>query len=88
MKHTGAMQHAAELGIAWCIVAMLVATALAQDVPGIEICTRESRMDRRTGCLQSNINYLKTAVATEVGKVRAEPNIVTFRICACGANIL
>jgi hypothetical protein len=33
--------------------------AAAQDVPGIELCTRESRMDRRTGCLQSNIEYLQ-----------------------------
>ena len=30
----------------------------AQDVPGIEHCTAESRMDRRTSCLQSNVNYL------------------------------
>jgi septal ring factor EnvC (AmiA/AmiB activator) len=59
MKHTGAMKHAVKLGIAWCAAAMLIATALAQDVPGIEVCTRESRMDRRTGCLQSNVEFLQ-----------------------------
>ena len=32
--------------------------ASAQDVPGIEHCTAETRMDRRTSCLQSNVNYL------------------------------
>jgi hypothetical protein len=35
----------------------------AQDVPGIEICTRESRLDRRTGCLQSNVEYLQQVIA-------------------------
>jgi septal ring factor EnvC (AmiA/AmiB activator) len=34
----------------------------AQDVLGIEVCTRESKLDRRTGCLQSNIEYLQQLV--------------------------
>jgi len=33
--------------------------AFAQDVPGIEICTVEKTMERRTSCLQSNIDFLK-----------------------------
>src|SRR3954447_693766 len=36
--------------------------AAAQDVPGIENCMAEKQIERRTGCLQSNINYLKSAV--------------------------
>ena len=32
--------------------------AWAQDVPGIELCTAEARMDRRTSCLQSNVSFL------------------------------
>jgi septal ring factor EnvC (AmiA/AmiB activator) len=35
----------------------------AQDVPGIELCTRESRIDRRTSCLQSNVEYLQKVIA-------------------------
>jgi len=31
----------------------------AQDIPGIEICTVEKSMERRTSCLQSNIDFLK-----------------------------
>jgi hypothetical protein len=38
---------------------LAVVPAAAQDVPGIEICTRESRLDRRTGCLQSNVEFLQ-----------------------------
>ncbi len=33
--------------------------ARAQDVPGIEICTAEKTMERRTSCLQSNVDFLK-----------------------------
>src|SRR4030088_3247770 len=29
-----------------------------QDVPGIEICTVEKTMERRTSCLQSNVDFL------------------------------
>ena len=46
--------------------------ALAQDVPGIENCMAEKQIERRTGCLQSNINFLKTQISTEVGKAKAE----------------
>jgi len=33
--------------------------AAAQDVPGIEICTVEKTMERRTSCLQSNVDFLQ-----------------------------
>jgi hypothetical protein len=35
----------------------------AQDVPGIEICTAEKTMERRTSCLQSNVEFLQKTVA-------------------------
>src|ERR1700719_5059144 len=35
------------------------ASATAQDVPGIEICTVEKTMERRTSCLQSNVDFLQ-----------------------------
>src|SRR3954469_7537626 len=38
------------------------ATAVAQDVPGIEICTVEKTMERRTSCLQSNVNFLQKSL--------------------------
>src|SRR3954451_20102584 len=36
--------------------------AAAQDVPGIEICTGEKTMERRTSCLQSNIDFLQKTI--------------------------
>jgi hypothetical protein len=38
--------------------ALVSAAARAQDVPGIEICTVEKTMERRTSCLQSNVDFL------------------------------
>lgn len=40
----------------------------AQDVPGIEICTVEKTMERRTSCLQSNVNFLQATI----GKLRLD----------------
>ena len=38
---------------------LLPAVALAQDVRGLEACTAEKDMARRTGCLQANVEYLQ-----------------------------
>ena len=40
--------------------------SLAQDVPGIEICTAEKTMERRTSCLQSNVDFLMKTI-TKLG---------------------
>jgi hypothetical protein len=36
-----------------------VAAASAQDVAGIEDCTKTQGLDKRTGCLQANVNFLQ-----------------------------
>jgi endonuclease/exonuclease/phosphatase (EEP) superfamily protein YafD len=41
----------------------MLASASAQDVPGIEICTVEKTMERRTSCLQSNVDFLQKTIA-------------------------
>src|SRR6195952_1404241 len=40
-----------------------LAAVHAQDVPGIEICTVEKTMERRTSCLQSNVDFLQKTIA-------------------------
>ena len=46
---------------------LLISTrAGAQDVPGIEICTVEKTMERRTSCLQSNVDFLMKTI-TKLG---------------------
>ena len=36
-----------------------MAEAAAQDIAGTEDCTKTSGLDRRTGCLQANVNFLQ-----------------------------
>jgi septal ring factor EnvC (AmiA/AmiB activator) len=38
------------------------APAFAQDIRGLEVCTAEKAMDRRTSCLQSNVEFLHQAL--------------------------
>ncbi|OAF18182.1 MULTISPECIES: hypothetical protein [Bradyrhizobium] len=50
-----------------CFVMLPLATLApaqvrAQDVPGIEICTVEKTMERRTSCLQSNVDFLQKTI--------------------------
>ncbi|MDA9433185.1 hypothetical protein [Bradyrhizobium sp. CCBAU 51627] len=51
--------------VAVCFVVLpfvVHAPVLAQDVPGIEICTVEKTMERRTSCLQSNVEFLQKTI--------------------------
>ncbi len=56
------MRHAMMAMLLTTFGVATVTAAWAQDVPGVEICTAEKDMARRTGCLQSNVNFLKTTM--------------------------
>jgi hypothetical protein len=43
-------------------VLLMPCKGYAQDVPGIEICTVEKTMERRTSCLQSNVDFLQKTI--------------------------
>ena len=51
--------------IAAMLAVVSCAAAVAQDVPGIEICTVEKDMNRRTSCLQSNVNFLQQTLSKQ-----------------------
>jgi hypothetical protein len=46
------------------VLALLAALspATAQDIRGLEVCTAEKQMERRTGCLQANVEFLHQAL--------------------------
>ncbi len=44
------------------LIATLLSPAAAQDIRGIEACTAEKQMERRTGCLQTNVEFLQQAL--------------------------
>src|SRR6516162_11457854 len=62
-----------KLRISFAAIAALTAPMLmqaelrAQDIPGIEICTVEKTMERRTSCLQSNVDFLQKTVTKLTG---------------------
>jgi prophage DNA circulation protein len=50
----------------WAFSSLISTDVRAQDVPGIEICTVEKTMERRTSCLQSNVDFLQKTI-TKLG---------------------
>jgi hypothetical protein len=44
------------------LIVVAATAAQAQDIAGIEDCTKTSGLDKRTGCLQSNVNFLQRLV--------------------------
>ena len=54
------MVRMAVLGLV--LIALGSEAARAQDIAGIEDCTRTTGLDKRTGCLQSNVNFLQRLV--------------------------
>lgn len=76
--------RAAVLAAAVAAWAAVPPAALAQDVPGIELCSKEAGMERRTGCLQSNVEFLqkvitKNALDTQQKLVTAGREIAALR---------
>jgi prophage DNA circulation protein len=56
------------LMVSLVLVPCIPTSTRAQDVPGIEICTVEKTMERRTSCLQSNVDFLQKTI----GKLAAD----------------
>lgn len=44
------------------MVSALTLPVAAQDIRGLEVCTAEKQMERRTGCLQANAEFLQQAL--------------------------
>ena len=57
--------------IAAAVIVVTTAAAQAQDIRGLEVCTAEKAMERRTSCLQSNVQFLQQALAKQAREVKA-----------------
>jgi len=60
----------------------------AQDVPGIEICTVEKTMERRTSCLQSNVEFLQKTIAKLALDHQQKLDAAKAQIDALKANVV
>jgi len=47
------------------VLNIFAAPASAQDIRGLEACMAEKQMERRTGCLQANTEFLQQALAKQ-----------------------
>jgi chromosome segregation ATPase len=66
------------------MLATLPSPAAAQDIRGLEICTAEKQMERRTSCLQANVEFLQQALdkltrETEQKMAAADRNLAAAR---------
>jgi hypothetical protein len=66
---------------------LIPAVAHAQDVPGIEICTVEKTMERRTSCLQSNVDFLKTSMSRDALAQQKKLDAATAEIAALRGQV-
>ena len=44
------------------LLAALLSPSAAQDIRGLEVCMAEKQMERRTGCLQANVELVQQAL--------------------------
>jgi uncharacterized protein YecT (DUF1311 family) len=68
-------------------VVALAAAAAAQDIRGLERCTAEKTMERRTGCLQSNVEFLQQALDKQNRETRTRLDAMSRAAAAQKAEI-
>jgi hypothetical protein len=61
--------------------------AAAQDIRGLELCTAEKQMDRRTGCLQANVDFLQQELTKLVRQTEDRLEAADHNLAAARAEI-
>ena len=79
------MVRIAVLGLSLMVVG--VEAGGAQDIAGIEDCTKTSGLDKRTGCLQSNVNFLQRLVTKNALDARNKLDDAASEIIALKAVV-
>jgi len=69
------------------LLAALALPAAAQDIRGLEACTAEKQMERRTGCLQANVEFLQQALAKLARETNAKLAAAQTEIAALKAAL-
>ena len=66
---------------------LLAPAAAAQDIRGLEVCTTEKQMERRTGCLQANIESLHQLLLKSTRESNARIDAAQRDLAAARAEI-
>jgi chromosome segregation ATPase len=80
------MKTAAALLLA-LVAVRAAAPATAQDIRGLEVCTAEKQMDRRTSCLQANVEFLQQALTKHTQDTRAKLAAANRELATAQAEI-
>ncbi|MGZ3410314.1 MAG: hypothetical protein ACXWKC_03880 [Xanthobacteraceae bacterium] len=75
------------IAVSAALLSSIVGNVSAQDIAGIENCSAEKAMDRRTGCLQSNVNYLYQQLTKANADSRAKLDAANQKLDAANAQI-
>ena len=70
------------------LVGCSIPAVYGQDVPGIEICTAEKTMERRTSCLQSNVDFLHKSMTKLAADHQQKLDAANRQIDALKASIV
>lgn len=62
--------------------------ASAQDIRGMELCTAEKTMERRTGCLQANVEFLQQTLAKQARATDDKVAAANAEIAALKARLV
>jgi hypothetical protein len=75
---------------ALCLGLVLAGFDLAngQDIAGIEDCTKTSGLDKRTGCFQSNINFLQQTITKNALDARQRLSAANNEIIALKSAVM
>lgn len=66
---------------------LMVSPALAQDIVGIEDCSKARDADKKIGCLQSNVAYLHTLIRKNDAAAQAKLKETAASLTAANARL-
>ena len=76
---------------AWAIAVvpalLFCAAAIAQDVRGLEVCTAEKDMARRTSCLQANVEFLQQELTKQTRRAQDDRAAATKELTMLKADV-
>ena len=73
--------------VAFALALLTAGLAQAQDVRGLEVCTAEKQMDRRTSCLQSNVEFLQQVIERNARDARQKLDAAGKELAAARTEI-
>ena len=69
------------------LLALMSSRVMAQDIPGLENCMAEKQMERRTGCFQSNDDFLQRSLLKLSRETQARTAALSRDLAAAQAEI-